>query len=324
MLSLVDSLRAALLLRNAKELERITRAYYDTVFLETEADREALQALIQQEDMTAEKLASTAVYKRAVSAVDTALAAYGSYLLVELRSVTGEGTASGLVDAERLVEFGINLFNSPAVARSVPLDAALQALNLLSPDGELYKRLQVYGEFNAAQIAQGVIDAVVLGKNPKVAAAELVRLYGVPLNDALRLTRTAQLYSYRRATHVNYAANADIVPGWIWYAKLDGDTCASCWSQHGTYHGHDEELNDHHSGRCTPLPAVFGFNPVNVSGIEWFENLDETQQTAMLGQGKYQAWKEGKISLDQLSAEHTDDVYGTMRIEATLKSLIEG
>lgn len=319
-----DRLRAALLASNARELERLARAYYDTVFNATAADREAFLAMLQQEGITAEQIRRSAIYQRLVSNLEKALAAYGSFLTVEIGNVIRSGVVRGGLDAMKLIKIGGGTLGINLSPRQLPVDAALQALNLLDPNGPLVARLRMYDAYHAADIAQRVFDAVVMGKNPIPTAKLINQLYGMPLSDAMRLTRTAQLYSYRLARHLNYAANSDVVTGWIWAAKLDGDTCLSCWAQHGTIHPHDEQLRDHHLGRCTPLPAVFGFNPIDVSGQMAFGNLSAEEQLKLMGPGRYQAWIDGKFDFSQLSTTHLDDVYGEMRVVAPLKDLVPG
>jgi hypothetical protein len=68
---------------------------------------------------------------------------------------------------------------------------------------------------------------------------------------------------------------------------------------------------------------VKGFdNPVKEIGTEWFGKQSEAAQRAMLGPGKYAAWRNGKFGLEQLSAIREDNVYGPMRVEQSLKELI--
>jgi hypothetical protein len=42
-----------------------------------------------------------------------------------------------------------------------------------------------------------------------------------------------------------------------------------------------------------------------------------------MGPGKYDAWQNGKINLEQLTTERADEVYGPMRGETSLKQLLE-
>ena len=52
-------------------------------------------------------------------------------------------------------------------------------------------------------------------------------------------------------------------------------------------------------------------------GRDWFDTLSDAEQRRTMGKAKWAAWKAGRINWDDLSAEHDDDVYGTMRVEAS-------
>jgi hypothetical protein len=118
-------------------------------------------------------------------------------------------------------------------------------------------------------------------------------------------------------------ASDGIVTGWIWYAELDTDTCLSCVAEHGTEHELSETLNDHYNGRCAALPLITSFgSPVDESGEAWFANLSTSEQRSMMGDSKHEAWSAGRFEFGQLSAEQDNDVYGLMRTEASLASLI--
>jgi hypothetical protein len=147
------------------------------------------------------------------------------------------------------------------------------------------------------------------------------------LNDAVRMMRTVQVYAYRDANQASYQVNSDIVRGWYWMAQLDDATCESCISMHGTFHSVDETLDDHFQGRCGMLPATIlsNSNPLgsDTAGEDWFKGLPDSQQKAIMGPGKWQAWKDDKFDFSQLSKQVDNDVFGTMRTASTLKDLIE-
>jgi hypothetical protein len=42
----------------------------------------------------------------------------------------------------------------------------------------------------------------------------------------------------------------------------------------------------------------------------------------MMGASKYAAYQDNKFEFSQLSTQHEHDIYGTMRTEASLKSLL--
>jgi len=198
-----------------------------------------------------------------------------------------------------------------------------ELLYYLRTDGPLYARLQELTGSTVEWVVSSIIDNVRLGYNPRRIASIIQDAFGRGLTDALRNTRTVQLYAYRESARANYIATNGIVQGWVWYAEL-GKACMSCVAQHGTIHGLDETLNDHYNGGCAPLPYIPEFgNIAKQSGEEWFNGLSEAQQQQMMGAGKWQAWKEGQFSFGQLSHEHENEVYGKMRSVASLKQLTE-
>ena len=197
-------------------------------------------------------------------------------------------------------------------------------MGFLDPQGPLFERLSKLSPVTTQQVSQALVEAVAKGWNPTKTAAMLQNQYGMALTDALRMTRTSQLYSYRESSRASYAANSDVLTGWQWHANLDGLTCMACTAQHGSIHPMNERLNGHHNCRCAMLPIteVFGAHMDEAAGQQWFEGLGEAEQKKMMGAGKFQLWKEGKITLDQLVDTHTDSVYGEMLTENSLKTVL--
>jgi len=60
------------------------------------------------------------------------------------------------------------------------------------------------------------------------------------------------------------------------------------------------------------------------SGESWFNAQDETTQRTMMGPAKYDAWQAGEIELADLVSVHNDPIYGDMRGEASLVSILGG
>jgi len=223
------------------------------------------------------------------------------------------------------LEHSAELVNLSTAGGFVGLEPAFMRtlLNYLEPDGKLYSRLSELTGLAVENVVNAIIEGVKAGKNPRVIASLIQDAFGGGLTDSLRMMRTLQLYSYREAARANYLETNGIVTGWVWFAELDSDVCLSCVAQHGTVHPLEETLNDHHNGRCAPLPYIPEFgNPVEQTGEDWFKSLSPAQQANMMGQSKYDAWKSGQFSFDKLSREVENDVYGKMRSETPLKDLV--
>lgn len=233
--------------------------------------------------------------------------------------------AAGITALTLGLQHSAELVNLSTAGGFVGLEPAFMRtlLEYLKPDGKLYARLSELTGFAVDNVVKAIIEGVKAGKNPRVIAAAIQDAFGGGLTDSLRMMRTLQLYSYREAARANYLETNGIVTGWVWFAELDADVCMSCVAQHGTIHDLEETLNDHHNGRCAPLPYIPEFgNPVEQTGEDWFNSLPPAQQADMMGQGKFDAWKAGQFTFDKLSREVENDVYGAMRHETPLKDLV--
>lgn len=140
------------------------------------------------------------------------------------------------------------------------------------------------------------------------------------------------------ATRQSYQANSDIVKGWIWHSALDERTCAACWAMHGTEHRLDERLDDHPNGRCAMVPQTatwaeigekYGVDLSGVPetgpriepGVSIFDKLTPRQKILIVGQAKYEAMRQGKITLTDLVGRRRSNVWGTHRYEKSLAEL---
>lgn len=205
----------------------------------------------------------------------------------------------------------------------LPVDAIKSLLGFLDPAGPLYNRLALLAPTTAQWVADAIAEGVTMGFNPRKIARIVQEAFGRGLNDALRFVRTAQLWAYREANRATMVANGDILEGWVWHADLGPRTCMSCIAMHGTVHPVTETLNDHHNGRCAPIPLVKGYeNPVTETGATWFEQQPAAVQQEMMGRETWDAWRGGAFDLSELTTEHVDAVYGPMRVRSPLWQLL--
>lgn len=262
-------------------------------------------------------------YQDLTRQIEQELIEYQSLVTRTTRATVDSGLVSGERDARRLLSVTVGGDES-IVARfnRLPVGAIKTLTGFLDDDSDLYKRIKLLAPTTFDIVRQRMIEGIGLGYNPKKIARMIQDGFGQGLTDALRTVRTAQIWAYREANRAVYTANSDVVKGWVWYAALDDLTCMSCVAQHGSEHPLDEPLDDHYNGRCVALPlTVFG-NPVDEKGVSWFEKMGEVQQRAMMGTGKYEAWKAGQFDVSQMSAQRPVDVYGNMHFEASMKELL--
>lgn len=276
-----------------------------------------LRALEELDQPTQAEIKQLPEYKRLIRRANDELDRFTAFLETVIGTAAIAAIGLGLAHSEALVNVSIGGGFS-----GLDSGAMRQLLQYLAPDGPLYARLAELTGATVDSVVQAIIDGVASGLNPRTIASQIQSAFGGGLTDALRNTRTVQLYSYRDSARANYMASGGIVTGWIWWAELDADVCLSCVAQHGTVHPLDESLEDHYNGRCSALPYIEGIIEPEQTGQEWFEALPEAQQRGMMGDSKYQAWKDNKFEFSQLSQAHENEVYGTMRSEASLVSLL--
>jgi len=268
-------------------------------------------------EITVAQLKKSPEYTELIDEIESGVSDFSTYTKVDLGSAN---VAIAALVASHLSEF---FKLSGAKGSLLSVDAISLLTDKLATGGKLAGRIELWAPNAAEQVGKAIVDGVNLGRNPVKIAQDIRKAFGVGLSDAIRTTRTVQLWSYREATRANYILNSNIVKGWIWLAELDPDrTCMSCVAMHGTIHPLSEELNDHHNGRCAMIPLLDGVDYGLPNAEEWFNALSATQKSKQMGMGRYQAYSEGKFKFAQLSKVVDDEVYGSMRVETPLKELI--
>jgi hypothetical protein len=298
-------------------LKRVAEAYaimYDRL----QGDVDALMLAISQLDApTMVEIKRLPQYKNLIERAERELDRFETFLETTIGAAGLAAIGLGLAHSEALV-------NSLTGGGFAGVDSAAMKylLEYLKDGSPLYERLALLTGGTVDRVIQAIVDGVGSGFNPRKIADLIRDAFGGGLTDALRWTRTTQLYSYRDSARANYMASG-VVDKWMWYAELgDPATCESCIAMHGTLHDLDESLDDHFNGRCCALPYIEGLSEPIQSGEEWFNSLSEAEQRGIMGNNKYEAYKEGKFEFSQLSRQQVNDIFGSMRTVTPLKDLI--
>jgi hypothetical protein len=327
--------RAQLLAQERQAATRLVEAY-GTAYRSLQTEYEALEEQVAgwlPERRDAETIRRMAVLRSLQRQVAAQVEAYAQ--------VADREIAAGV---SRSIELGLR--GSLATVQAYWPDAAGQAmigarwdmlpsesvetmLGFTAADSPLRQTLVGrLGAEVATRVGDALVNAIATGQNPRATADLFRRELGLGLTWSLNTARTAQIWAYRDATRLNYMNNRDVVSGWKWQAALDDRTCLSCWAQHGTTHGVDEILNDHHSGRCVPIPIVplavqMGLSePVLEPGADQFARLPEATQRSMMGPAMFEAWQAGEFKFADLTRPYSEPVYGDMLRQATLTDLL--
>lgn len=287
-------------------------AAYAVFYKDIEIYIVALTRLIEDNPaLTSSAMLRAIEYTGFMTAIDKGINQFGDYAKVTINLAA---VSAAELAYKHISQMGIE-----------KLDSMFFLQELLRPEGKLMERIDLWAPYVKDKVRESILTGVKLGRNPRKIAADMRKSLGVGLNEALRTTRTAQLWSYREATRANYMASS-VVTGWIWMAARDDRTCMSCLNMDGTIHPLTEPLNDHHNGRCVMIPYPQGQGWFDSNGVakDWFDKQSEEFQSKSMGKEKHAAYKDGLFTFDKLTTTYEDAVYGVMRSETALKDLING
>lgn len=201
-----------------------------------------------------------------------------------------------------------------------------------SPVADVFKAVgREMGLASGDVIKNGLIEGLALGQNPKRIAAVIrdkVRgIQGQRERDpkvVQRLNtnvRQSILGSYREATRLGYAANSELLSGWVWTAVRSATTCIVCWAMDGRVFPADQPLVSHVNCRCVMRPLLPGQSPGQL-GPEAFGKLERGVQKDILGDLAFSAYELGQVKLDDFVGIRTDDRWGDSRFRRGLEEII--
>lgn len=316
---------------DAEVLDRLDKAYvasYVRLEPEIKALIEYIETMQKSGKVTQSQVKNSQAYKNLMREVADELDDYQAYLRTEVTTAVQESAKQGLQAGDLLLvtaialSLGVDTKDVPkdTVKKPETLDAMDFLKKYLEKDGPLMQRISGtsktvgIGDYYTQKIADGILQRVGDGMNPRLIGEWMIDEYGMGLTDAMRIARTSQLYSYREANNAVQVANSDLLEGVVWCAEMDDRTCMSCISLHGQRFDVGTVCDDHHNGRCAMLPWVKGMeNPVGQTGEDWFKEQSGETQNAMMGEAMYNAWIGHAIDFSQISTTYKDDVYGEMR-----------
>jgi SPP1 gp7 family putative phage head morphogenesis protein len=238
----------------------------------------------------------------------------------------GRMDAAELIKESMGVGPGGGMFD-PVIPQLVPE----KLIERVAAGSALSKRLGALGADAVRTIRQELLRGVLLGKNPRVVARGIRTALDGNRWRANVIARTEMLGVYRQAAAASYKAN-DVVTGWVWSSAQDERTCQICWAEDGSVHSDEETLSSHPCCRCAMEPRTktweqLGFKgipesvPARTTGPERFATLPSFKQRAILGPGKFDLYKSGKLKLGDLPVKTRSDFGPGLRTKS-LKELV--
>lgn len=177
-----------------------------------------------------------------------------------------------------------------------------------------------------ATVRDTLIAGLALGQNPRETAQQVRRAFGTGLARALNISRTETLRAYREATRLDYAANDDILDGWVWSAACDKRTCVTCWAMHGRVFKLNKHMPAHPQCRCSLVPQLkkaYRGDYENPRGPVLFQQAGAAVQRAVLGPGAYAAYQAGQVSIENFVSYRRSRDWGVTVKRASLGTAME-
>jgi SPP1 gp7 family putative phage head morphogenesis protein len=155
------------------------------------------------------------------------------------------------------------------------------------------------------EVRQSLLDGIAQGLNPADVARRMAAITGESRSRTETIARTEMLRASREATRQIYAANEDVVTGYVRLAAEDMRTCVACWALSGSESPTGAIMPQHPSCRCVMIPKVKSWaeitgddslpddRPVIATGEANFASLTDSEQREVLGEARYGLYKDG-------------------------------
>jgi SPP1 gp7 family putative phage head morphogenesis protein len=196
---------------------------------------------------------------------------------------------------------GTNPFNA------LPTDAFENIVGMAGNGSPLASVLAEAAGAFVSEIRAELVSGVAQGINPQEVAARMVALSGGNRARLETICRTEMIRASREASRRTYAANSDIIDGYIRLSAADTRTCAACWALHGKLYPVDERMPLHPNCRCALVPHLKEGGVQVEEGASLFARLGEEQQKEILGPGRFDLWQSGASLSDFITLSNSPE-----------------
>jgi hypothetical protein len=157
-------------------------------------------------------------------------------------------------------------------------------------------------------LINALVTGVAMGQSVKQIVRAMVDGMGMGLDRAILIARTETQRAYRMGSVEQYRESG-VVTGFMRLVKKEG-ACLGCLLLDGETFETADELDDHPNGRCTAVPIVRGVElPTWEKGPEWLKDQPEAKQREIMGDARYELWKNG-VPLEDMTSKAHDEVWG--------------
>ena len=334
-IELADQYRAALLARERQAASAMVR-YYGLIWQDLQTQINALDAEIQSLRASggiasADKITRLTRTRNVQTQVAQELDKFSDVAGGVISAAQREAIAAGERDAYNLT---LAAFPQGSVSINfwrMPVGAVETMVGFVADGTPLNDLIRGYVGEAAESFLDELVKGLAEGKNPRAIASILRQEFGMGLTKSLLITRTEQLRAYRTATLGSYN-DSGVVKGWQRHAAKGERTCMACIVLDGKVYDLATEMDDHPNGRCSMLPITKTYAEMGIdapeptfqdeTAREWFERQEEATQRGMMGGGMFDAWRDGRFTLDNIPKIVNNKVWGDSWTPAPLYELL--
>lgn len=311
-LDLAEQFRQQLLDREATALQAMVRTWLD-VERRIQGELEAIVAEIQATgQIRPDQLRKMTRYRTLLRQIAQELTRYSETVDASVQQRSFDAATTAWEQANILQQTAISTVPGVAVQFDrLPVPATEYLVGLTRPGTPLRGVLIDAAGVGVQGLESELIAGLAQGLNPREIARRAIRQgLGRSFTRMQTIARTEVLRSYRAATLDNYR-QSKVTQGYRRIASKSIRTCIACLAVDGREYPLDVPFEEHPNGRCVAIPVIIGRPYRDIqTGPEWFSGQDEATQRSMMGPERYDLWRNGRVSWDDLATLHEDETWG--------------
>jgi SPP1 gp7 family putative phage head morphogenesis protein len=274
---------------------------------------------LRGETISAARLMQMDRYRQMIADARREHEQYSRWLADSLAADQRGQVAQGITDAQKLIEAaGEDARIAHLVFDRINVSAVEFMVGFASDGTPLYDLLRASYPESVVKLTDALIQGLAKGVGPRATAAAMAENMAGNLDRALLIARTEQLRALRAGNQAQFQ-QSNVVSGYIRRAQRNATVCPACLSLDGKIYPTDELFAQHPADQCYMQPVLrFGKTPSFPTGQEWLATQPESVQRQILGKGKFELYKDGKLDWSKVAVVHDNPIWGPTIRQGTM------